>query len=304
MWRELGFVVSRDTVERWCDALLEAGALSVLAEDANAETTDEEALFGEPGMPAPSAPGWRQTRMTVLMPARDDATALIEAAAATLGEATPVAMVSREVDDQDWVRLSQSQFEPIPIGQRLLITPSWRRESRPSPDEGASDRIEIVLDPGLAFGTGSHPTTRLCLGWLEAHLCPDDTLIDYGCGSGILAIAAARLGAANVVGIDIDPQALASSYGNAVLNGVSLDLRPSTAPAPSPADVVIANILATPLKLLAPLLQSLVKPGGALVLAGLLARQVDEVATCYTDVHLTPFAVEDGWACLAGRKTG
>jgi ribosomal protein L11 methyltransferase len=202
----------------------------------------------------------------------------------------------RAIPDQDWVRLTQSQFEPIPIGERLLITPSWHA----LPGDG---RLAIVLDPGLAFGTGSHPTTRLCLQWLERELNPGATVIDYGCGSGILAIAAARLGAGKVIGIDIDAQALISARDNAQRNQVSLDVRAGTDTRPDPADVVVANILSSPLKLLAPVLIDLVRPGGTLVLSGVLARQVDEVSQAYSArMTMTVAGMTDGWACLVGTK--
>lgn len=295
VWREIRWLLAGDAVERWSDALLEAGALSVQAEDADADSEDEQALFGEPGLAAPAA-GWHRTRLAALVDAADDPAALLQRAADLLGESAPTDFTTRSFDDQDWVRLSQSQFEPIPVGKRLLITPSWHAQAN-------DGRIGIVLDPGLAFGTGSHPTTRLCLRWLEQHLQPGQSVIDYGCGSGILAIAAAKLGAtAPVTGIDIDPQALIAARANAERNQVSLSILGTSAELPPPADVVVANILATPLKLLAPLLQSLVRPGGHLVLAGLLERQIDEVAHPYTSIPLQPFGIEDGWACLAGRK--
>lgn len=323
-WREASFTVERESVERWSDALLAAGALSVQAEDADADTTDEQALFGEPGMPAPDAPGWRRTRLAALMPATEDAAELLARAAAGIDAPAPLDFASRVFDDQDWVRLSQSQFEVIDIGRRLRITPSWRiapQESAgddhaqagathapvvripaaSSPDR-ATGRSAIVLDPGLAFGTGSHPTTRLCLGWLDAHLRTGETVIDYGCGSGILAIAAARLGASRVVGVDIDPQALVAARSNASINHAELTVLDAAGAELEPADVVLANILAAPLRLLAPLLQSLVAPGGALILAGLLARQIEEVSACYERIALAVYAIEDGWACLAGRK--
>lgn len=159
-----------------------------------------------------------------------------------------------------------------------------------------------MLDPGLAFGTGSHPTTHMCLLWLSEQLHPGQSVIDYGCGSGILAIAAAKFGGAPVCGIDIDPQAVDSARDNALANAVELDLRTTAQPLPPPADVVVANILANPLKVLAPVLAALVRPGGALILAGLLDRQADEVAACYPDIALTPYASLEGWTCLAGRR--
>ncbi len=306
MWRELSFIVERDWVERWCDALLEVGAASVQAEDADADSPDEQALFGEPGMPA--ALGWLRTRLCILLRANVDHPQVLRDAAAMLSLQTPLDLVSRVFQDEDWVRLTQSQFEPIRISQRLVITPTWhltQRESEQAVGLRPSDSelgITLILDPGLAFGTGSHPTTRLCLRWLDQRLVAGQSLLDYGCGSGILAIAAVKLGAGPVYGVDIDEQAVRSSQDNATLNRVSIDWRSTRQPAPPACDVVVANILATPLKLLAPMLESLVRPGGDLILAGLLERQIDEVSRCYPAIALQAFAIEDGWACLAGKR--
>ena len=298
-WHEVRFEVGRADVDPWSDALLEAGALSVQAEDADAESPDEQPLYGEPGLePTESAAvsGWQRTVLAALIARDEDPEALVATAAGALDLPLPQPRTVRFIADQDWVRATQSQFEPILIGERLRITPSWHSAAAP-------DRIDVVLDPGLAFGTGSHPTTRLCLQWLEQHLSPTDTVIDYGCGSGILAIAAARLGASSVCGIDIDPQALIATAENARRNAVQVDVRSSEAPRPLSADVVVANILSIPLKVLAPLLIDLVKPGGALVLSGILARQIDEVAAVYAPaLPLTVAGLEDGWACLAGIK--
>lgn len=300
--RELLFLAPADSVERWSDALLDAGALSVQAEDADADSADEQALYGEPGMPVERI-GWKHTRLTALIGEDADADALLREAARAAGVPAPAGFEVRDVPDRDWVTASQAQFTPIEVGRRLLITPSWHVDDAAAASRTAPDgRLRIVLDPGLAFGTGSHPTTRLCLQWLDEHLRPGDTVIDYGCGSGILAIAAARLGAAGVVGVDIDPQAVASAADNARINGVAIDVRATTAATPAPADVVVANILSSPLKVLAPLLAGLVRPGGSLVLAGLLDRQVDEVAAAYPAVDLRVYASLDGWSCLAGRR--
>ena len=298
-WHELRIEVSRDDADPWSDALLDAGALSVQAEDADAESPDEQPQYGEPGMPASVAgavSGWRRTVLAALVDATVDPHAVLADAAAALGRDAPAVLEVRHVADRDWVRLTQSQFEPIPIGERLVITPSWHASDDPA-------RIEIVLDPGLAFGTGSHPTTRLCLQWLERHLPAGATVIDYGCGSGILAIAAARLGAASVVGVDIDPQALVATRDNAARNRVEVEVRASSDARPAPAGVVVANILSSPLKLLAPVLVDLVAPGGALVLSGVLERQVDEVSAAYAPrLPLAVAGLADGWACLAGTK--
>ncbi|MEI7447392.1 MAG: 50S ribosomal protein L11 methyltransferase [Burkholderiales bacterium] len=298
-WHELRIEVGRDDAEPWSDALLEAGALSVQAEDADAESPDEQPLYGEPGMPAAAAevvPGWTRTVLAALLDAQVDPQSVLDAAAAERGVPAPPILEVRFVPDQDWVRLTQSQFEPIPIGERLVITPSWHAD-------GGDGRIEIVLDPGLAFGTGSHPTTRLCLQWLERALPAGATVIDYGCGSGILAIAAARLGASTVVGVDIDPQALVATLDNASRNRVSVEVRSTSDARPEPADVVVANILSSPLKLLAPVLADLVKPGGVLVLSGVLERQVEEVAAVYASrLPVSVAGLAEGWACLAGTK--
>ncbi|GAA4401603.1 50S ribosomal protein L11 methyltransferase [Quisquiliibacterium transsilvanicum] len=300
--RELIFLAGADEVDHWSDALLEAGALSVQAEDADADSPDEQAIYGEPGIPAVRA-GWDRTRLTVLIAEDDDPAAVLARAATEAGLHAPEAFEVHELADRDWVGASQAQFTPIPVGDRLLITPSWHMDELARQADGnADDRITIVLDPGLAFGTGSHPTTHMCLQWLGEHLRPGERVIDYGCGSGILAIAAARLGAGAVVGVDIDPQAVSSTRANALVNGVEIDVRLSTEAPPVPADVVVANILSNPLKVLAPMLSALVAPGGRLVLAGLLDRQAAEVAAAYPLIDLTVYAEREGWACLAGAK--
>jgi ribosomal protein L11 methyltransferase len=298
-WQEVVIEVGRDDAEPWSDALLEAGALSVQANDADAESPDEQPLYGEPGMPQAHTSvvsGWRRTLLAALIDEEIDAQALLGNAARALGREPPDIHQIRTIADQDWVALTQSQFEPIAIGTRLAITPSWH--------EPMADRISIVLDPGLAFGTGSHPTTRLCLQWLEQHMPAGARVIDYGCGSGILAIAAARLGATDVVGIDIDPQALRATRDNALRNDVQIEVLGSESPAPAPAAIVVANILSSPLKLLAPVLIDLVQPGGFLVLSGVLERQIDEVAQAYAPrMRLQQAGLSDGWACLVGVKT-
>jgi ribosomal protein L11 methyltransferase len=282
----------------------------VQAEDADADSPDEQPLFGEPLTPgemqaasaAGSPFGWERTRLAILLDTGVDAQRLLGQAAAACGSATPEVLAVRTVEDQDWVRATQAQFEPIPVGERLLIVPSWHVEEVL---QRADRRLALVIDPGLAFGTGSHPTTHMCLEWLEQADLAGKRVIDYGCGSGILAIAAARLGAAQVAGIDIDPQALVSARENARVNRVDVAVQSSSDPLPAPAEVVVANILSNPLKLLAPMLVSLVAPGGALVLSGVLERQIDEVAQFYGEsLPVTAWRVREGWACLAGRRAG
>jgi ribosomal protein L11 methyltransferase len=294
-WRELVFTVAADRVDAWSDALLDAGALSVQAEDADADSPDEQAIFGEPGLPAAQV-GWRNTRLRALLDTDAVPAALLGAAAATLGEPPPADPVIADFDDRDWVRASQAQFGPMAIGNRLVITPTWHAET---PIAVTAKRL--VLDPGLAFGTGSHPTTRMCLQWLEREVRGGERVIDYGCGSGILAIAAALLGAGEVLATDIDPQAMASARDNARANGVPVQVVELAHPL-GQADIVLANILANPLRVLAPALTALLRPGGHLVLAGLLERQVDEIVACYPEVALATVDALEGWACLAGPR--
>jgi len=305
MWSEVVFVVAGDALDAWSDALLEAGAASVQAEDADAQSPAEQALFGEPGEPAPAS-GWPHTRLSALIDeqALDGAT-LLARAAARCGLSAPAQFERRSVPERDWVQATQAQFAPIPVGQRLWITPSWHlpvEQRGTDATRHIAARHVIVLDPGLAFGTGSHPTTRLCLEWLDACLRGGERVIDYGCGSGLLAIAAARLGASEVCAIDIDPQALESARHNARNNGVAIEVRGTDQPLPGPADVVLANILANPLRVLAPLLSGLLAPGGRLVLAGLLDRQAEAIAACYPEVALRAWRSLEGWTCLAGAR--
>ena len=299
-WVELSFVIDQSHADALSDALLETGALSVQVLDADAGTDAEQAVFGEPGMPA--APlGWRASRLVALCDDEASGRLAITQAAAQTGLSPIESISASPVAPQDWVSLTQSQFDPVAIGQRLLITPTWHAGDTVM-SEKAGQRAVVVLDPGLAFGTGSHPTTRLCLSWLDAHDLTDKTVIDYGCGSGILAIAAAKLGARLICGVDIDQQALTSAADNAIANEVALTLSSTADAAPEPADVVLANILASPLKVLAPLLEDLVKPGGHLVLAGLLDHQAGEVAACYRQLEMSAWASEDGWTCLTGKR--
>jgi ribosomal protein L11 methyltransferase len=292
-------------VEPVSDVLMdELEALSVSVEDADADTEAEQALFGEPGLPAPAA-GWERSTLKVLF----ETEARAEAAAALLlaqDWTTGLALQSLgEAPDADWVRLTQSQFEPVPITPTFWIVPTWH-------EVPAAAKQVIRLDPGLAFGTGTHPTTRMCLRWLatqHAHAEPADLarVLDYGCGSGILAIGAALMGAQDITAVDIDPAAVQSTRDNASANGVLLQ-----AGLPDSASgqhgLVLANILATPLKLLAPLLVQHLAPGGWLVLAGILERQAADVAAAYAattpGLALRVADQEDGWVLMTGRRAG
>lgn len=300
-WTEIVIEVARHHAESLSDALMDAGALSVSVEDADQGTDAEQPLFGEPGM-EPEQAAWEHSRVVALTPANADHAAIVAAAMNASGLATQPQAISctlRAVADQDWVRLTQSQFDPIHIGKNIWVVPSWHQ----APDPNG---LVLELDPGLAFGTGSHPTTRLCMEWLEAHAPQQLSVLDYGCGSGILAMVAKKLGAATVTGIDIDPQAIESARTNSERNQCAIDYylpEQFVVSAPAPLfDIVVANILSSPLKLMAPMLARRIKPGGALVLSGVLTRQADEVAAAYAPfINLTIWAEREGWVALSGR---
>ncbi|NJA89587.1 50S ribosomal protein L11 methyltransferase [Rhodocyclus tenuis] len=295
-WLSLAIETRCDLAESLADALMDAGALSASIEDADAGTGAETPQFGEPG--SVTTPGWERSRVIALLASDANAAAILDEAAAAIGLAEIPAWTTDLVEEQDWVRLTQAQFEPIRVSERLWIVPSWHE----APDPEA---IVLVLDPGMAFGTGSHPTTRLCLEWLEREVRPGDSLLDYGCGSGILAIAAARLGATSVSGIDIDPQALIAARDNAEANHVTATFIEAAEPLTTPAgyDIVVANILANPLRALAPALVGHVRPGGHLALSGILSEQADELIACYAPwISLDVADTRDGWVCLAGRR--
>lgn len=293
-WLSLSIQTDCQHAEALADALLDAGALAASIEDADAGTPDEQPQFGEPD--SISRPGWNRSRVIALLKPDSDARQLLASCAALAGLDDLPAFTQEEVADQDWVRLTQSQFEPIRVSKRLWIVPSWHQ----APDPQA---IVLVLDPGMAFGTGSHPTTRLCLEWLERCALPGMSMLDYGCGSGILAIAAARLGAGEVVGVDIDPQAVISARQNAEGNGVNARFQDSAQELHAQFDIVVANILANPLKVLAPLISAHVRSGGRLALSGILFSQADELIAAYAPyLPLGVAGTRDGWVCLAGVK--
>jgi ribosomal protein L11 methyltransferase len=290
----LGLLVPEELVEPVSDALIDGlGALSVSVEDADAGADAERPLFGEPGLPPPR-PGWQRSTLTALFTTDAQAT---EAATLLLAQDWTGDVQVRALEtvpDEDWVKRSQAQFEPLEITPSFWIVPSWRE-----PPPGATTVIR--LDPGLAFGTGSHPTTRMCLRWIAEHAQPWPRVLDYGSGSGILAIAAALHGARSVDAVDIDPAAIAATHANARANGVALD-----AGGPDIAsgryDLVLANILSTPLKLLAPLLAERVAPAGQLVLAGILERQADELVAAYAPwCSLRVADRADGWVLMTAR---
>ena len=295
---ELLLLAPESVVESVSDALIdELGALSASVEDADADTDAEQARFGEPGMPAPAG-GWQRSRVIALF---DDEKTATEAATLLLAQdwASGVAMVAmRPVAEQDWVRLTQSQFAPVEIAPAFWIVPSWH-------EVPAGAQRVIRLDPGLAFGTGTHPTTRMCLRWTASQAQQRSAawtrVLDYGCGSGILAIGAALHGARDIDAVDIDPAAVESTRANAAANQVVLRAGlPELARGRYP--LVFANILATPLKLLAPLLSGHVARGGHLVLAGILERQVDELRTSYAPwLALQVSDQDEGWVLMTGQ---
>jgi ribosomal protein L11 methyltransferase len=289
----LRFDATETDAERWSDALLDAGALSVDVSDPAAGTAAESPRFGEPGMPP--AGFWPIARIVALFAGDQEPVAIFRAVAAELALSLPPHEIS-PVAEQDWVRATQAQFGPIAISADFWIVPTW---SEP-PDPKA---ISLRLDPGLAFGTGSHPTTRLCLEWLQQHIKGGESLLDYGCGSGILAIAASKLGAGHVTGVDVDPQAIIASEANARLNEVGCTFGLPNAIAAARVDLVVANILANPLILLAPLLAARVNEGGSIALSGILEDQADEVAAAYARwFTLAPWRHGDRWVLLAGQR--
>ncbi len=290
---ELRLHCPQDQVELISDALMALDALSVSVEDADAHTDQEQALFGEPNMPAPAA-GWLRSHLIALFVdealARDAARLL---ALQPFFENCALLGINL-VPEQDWVRLTQSQFEPVPITPTFWVVPSWHE-----PPAGA--QWVLRLDPGLAFGTGTHPTTRMCLKWIAQHPPKGQRVLDYGCGSGILAIGAAMLGAASVDAVDIDPDAVTAAQANALANQVDLNLGlPEVAVGVYP--LVVANILAAPLKVLAPLLCSHVETGGSLLLAGILERQTMDIQAAYQPyMNLQVADTQEGWVLMRGQ---
>ncbi|MDP2882959.1 MAG: 50S ribosomal protein L11 methyltransferase [Azonexus sp.] len=293
-WQSLSFLTDAAHAEPICDALLEAGALSASIEDADAGTPDEQPLFGEPGS-VPNS-GWTHSRIVALLEPDADIDVLLAEATAAIGLSEVPAYTVEAVEEQNWVQLTQSQFDPIRVSERLWIVPSWHE----TPDPAA---VNLILDPGMAFGTGSHPTTRLCLEWLERNVSEGCTVLDYGCGSGILAIAAARLGAGRVAGVDIDPLAVDAARSNAERNGVIALFADSAMPVAGEYDVVVANILSNPLRVLAPAICVHVRSGGRLALSGILREQAEEIIAIYA--QWLPMQVADkreDWVCLEGIK--
>lgn len=297
-WISLRIEAHDNTAESLSDALMTLGALSASIEDANAETPDEQPIFGEPGDPPPGL--WQQNIVSALFNDDVDVGKVMNDLAGETGLNGLVYSVE-QVAEQDWVRATQSQFDPIRIRDNLWIVPTWHDAPNP-------DALNIILDPGLAFGTGSHPTTHLCLAWLADNVRPGVSVLDYGCGSGILAIAAKKLGAGRVIGTDIDAQAIEASHYNAAQNQVEVAFYLPNQLAPNqlreaPADLVVANILSSALSVLAPALAAACKPGGSIALSGILREQAEQVAAIYAEwFEMNEPAFLESWVLLTGRR--
>jgi len=293
-WVSIAIEVDAERAEALADALLEHGACSVDVSDAQAGTGQESAIFDEPEQPPHTV--WTLNRVSALFDAHTDYRQAVMTACEDCGLKEVPEMAAARVAEQDWVRATQQQFTAVAISERLWIVPSWCEPPVPH-------AINLRLDPGLAFGTGAHPTTWQCLRWLDEHLRRGQSVLDYGCGSGILTIAAQRLGAGDAIGVDIDPNALRASRDNAELNGVGARfVLPHELPDMA-FDVVVANILANPLRMLAPLLAARTRMNGHLVLAGILQSQAEAVRLAYLPwFDLDPAMPRDGWVCLCGAR--
>jgi ribosomal protein L11 methyltransferase len=292
-WLSLKIAAQDNTADLISDTLMEQGALSAIIEDANADTLDEQPIFGEPGDPPPGI--WQQNLVSALFDEGVDVQKVM-ADLARLTKLPSLHYTTEVIQEQDWVRATQSQFDPIKITDDLWIVPTWH--SAPN-----ANAINIVLDPGLAFGTGSHPTTHLCLAWLSQTVKTDQSVLDYGCGSGILAIAAKKLGASKVVGTDIDAQAIQASLYNAEQNAVQASFYHANDYQTEEYDMVVANILSSALSVLAPALAKSCKSGGKIALSGILKEQAEAVSAIYApwfDMQAPVYM--DAWVLLTGSK--
>ncbi|WP_313221436.1 50S ribosomal protein L11 methyltransferase [Stutzerimonas nitrititolerans] len=289
-WLQLRLAIAPEQASTLEDALLGVGAVSVTFMDA-----EDQPIF-EPDLG--TTPLWSKTHLLALFEADVDESNLLAHLQLLAGGDLPDYQLER-IEDQDWERSWMDNFQPMRFGRRLWIVPSWHAAPEP-------DAVNLLLDPGLAFGTGTHPTTALCLEWLDEQDLRGQQVIDFGCGSGILAIAALLLGAEQAIGTDIDPQALEASRDNAGRNGIDPARFPLYLPEQLPAaqaDMVVANILAGPLVALAPQITALVKPGGRLALSGVLAEQAEEVRAAYRDTFdLDPTEEKDGWVRISGVR--
>ncbi|SEQ94041.1 ribosomal protein L11 methyltransferase [Nitrosomonas sp. Nm51] len=302
-WKTIFIKTDSASAELLGDALLEQGALSVDIHDAAADTDQEQPIYGEPGLPADEV--WQKAEVSGMFDPDTDINAVMQSITKALALPDLPAFRIEAIEAQDWVRLTQSQFSPICISSRLWIVPTWHQPPDPS-------AINLILDPGLAFGTGSHPTTQLCLAWLDQNLKQGETLLDYGCGSGVLAIAALKLGAGRVIGIDIDPHAVKASHANALLNAceptdctfaTQYPVENAETCKAGQVDVVVANILSNPLIVLAPILARATRPGGRIVLSGVLEPQAMGAMSAYSQwFEMQINAAQEDWVLLTGVK--
>lgn len=291
-WQRVSVVVDGEVAEALADALATAGAVAVDTEDADFGTAQESARFAEPGS---EVVPWPRARVSALFGEGHDGAGCIASALQENGVSALEAPRCEAVADTDWVRQTQAQFEPVRAGERLWVVPSWHAPPDP-------EAINIRIDPGAAFGTGTHPTTRLVLAWLERTVHGGETVIDYGCGSGVLAIAAMKLGASRATGVDVDPLSLEAARYNSRANDAALRCVLPGEPLEA-ADIMVANILANPLRVLAPLLAAHTRAGGALALSGILFHQAEDVLEAYAPFFSMRLAAEDaGWVCLAGIR--
>ena len=288
-WIQINAIVAEPIAEPLSDAFMEANAASVTFEDAKDQPIFEPELG--------TTPIWQQTKVIGLFDAEVDGQAIITLLKQMVPDVADTAFKVEQLEDKDWVRAWMDQFKPMQFGDNLWIVPSWSEPPKP-------DAINLMLDPGMAFGTGTHPTTSLCLTWLDQHAPKDLNVIDYGCGSGILALAAQKLGAASVAGTDIDPQAITASYQNAERNNETIPFNLVEDFNSEPVDLLIANILAGPVKELSGEFDRLLKPGGTLVLSGLLASQAAGLIEHYASIGITLDTSQqlDEWGLLAGKK--
>ncbi len=297
-WLLIKIDANENNADAISDALIDIGALSASIEDANAETDAEQAIFGEPssaGIQYPPPGIWQQNIVTAMFDESADAKHIIHALSQETGIAT-FEFNTEIIAEQDWVRATQAQFEPIKITDKFWIVPTWH--TAPS-----ADAVNILLDPGMAFGTGSHPTTHLCLEWLTQQQLLNCSVLDYGCGSGILAIAAQKLGAQHVVGVDIDSQAIIASRYNAQQNQVNIEFWDANAFTHATFDVVVANILSSALMVLAPALAKYCKTGGKIALSGILVAQQDQLIARYSEwFNMDAPSQKDAWILLTGTK--
>lgn len=298
-YKEITFTLLAENVEKWSSALLERGALSITIEDAYANTKKEHLLFDEPGNTDPHhEKQWPLSHLSVLFKSSINHEDIILSIAKLFAIPKPSIISQNSIEDQDWVKLTQSQFKPISIGKKIIITPSWETEAN------TQDRpIKIILDPGLAFGTGNHPTTQLCIEWLECVIKPTDTVLDYGCGSGILSIVADFCGAKNVVGVDIEHDAITASQQNSKLNKRNIKFYSDVRCPDQLFDIIIANILPNPLKTLAPLLYKKLRKYGHIALSGILENQADSIIKTYEPfIKLNLWKKVGEWVLLNGTK--